>query len=258
MSGERSVRTPAIILRRRDRGEADRVLTILTPGSGKFDVVAYGARKPASRKTGHVELFMLVDMLLNRRRDPGTVKQAEMIEPFLPIRDDMLLGAYASYAAELLDRFVEREDEDTAPQVFGLLRDTLARLCEQDDKRLVLRYYEMQLLNVVGFRPELNYCTATGEAVRPEHQFFSFEGGGVVSYDAGEHNPNLPSLPFHALKLMRHLQRSRDYKHVGSLSIKEALHDQVEALMLGYITYTLEQQLQSVEFIRRLRRMDKI
>ncbi|MEO0563573.1 MAG: DNA repair protein RecO, partial [Chloroflexota bacterium] len=122
-TNERAIRTPAIILRRREWREADRLLTVLTPSYGKLDVVAHGARKPAGRKTGHVELFMLVDMLLNRRRDPGVVTQAEMIEPFLPVRDDMLLGAYASYAAELTDRFTERDDTDTAPTVFRLLRD---------------------------------------------------------------------------------------------------------------------------------------
>jgi DNA repair protein RecO (recombination protein O) len=251
---DRSVRTPAIILRRQDRGEADRALTILTPQYGKFDVIAYGARKPAGRKTGHVELFMLVDMLINRRRDPGTVTQAEMIEPFLPVREDMLLGAYASYAAELLDRFTEHDDEDTAPQVFALLRDMLARLCEADDVRLALRYYEMQLLNVVGFRPELSSCVVTGEAVQPESQYFSFAEGGVVSPEGAGKNPNLPGLSYHALKLLRYLQRTPNYAQVRTLHIEDALHIEAEALLLGYITYTLERQLQSVEFIRRLRR----
>lgn len=251
---DRSIRTPAIILRRQDRGEADRALTILTPQYGKFDVVAYGTRKPAGRKTGHVELFMLVDMLINRRRDPGSVTQAEMIEPFLPVRNDMLLGAYASYAAELLDRFTERDDEDTAPQVFTLLQNVLARLCEANDVRLALRHYEIHLLNVVGFRPELNRCVVTGKAVRPEHQFFSFDGGGVVSPEGAARNTNLPSLSYHALKLLRYLQRTPDYSRVRTLTIEEPLHIEVEALLLGYITYTLERQLESVDFIRHLRR----
>lgn len=251
---DRAIRTPAIILRRQDRGEADRTLTILTPHYGKFDVVAYGARKPTGRKTGHVELLMLVDMLINRHRDPGSLTQAEMIEPFLPLREDMLLGAYASYAAELLDRFTERDDTDTAPQVFALLRDVLARLCVEADVRLALRHYELHLLNVVGFRPELSSCVVTGEAVRPEHQFFSFANGGVVSPEGAGHNASLPRLSFHALKLLRYLQRTPDYAQVRSLHIDNALHTEVEALLLGYITYTLERQLASVAFISRLRR----
>lgn len=251
---DRAVRTPAIILRRRDIAEADLLLTILTPHHGKLDVVAHGARKALSRKTGHVELFSMTDMLVNKHRAPGTVSQVELIEPFLPLRENLLLGGYASYAVELLDEFTRQGDDDTPPALFDLLRDTLARLCAAPDKRLVLRFYEMRLLDLAGFRPELGVCVYTGEPIRPENQFFSFAEGGAVSYDVGTRKPNLAGLSFHALKLMRHLQRST-WQQVAALTLKEELHREVEALMVGYVSYTLEAQLHSVEFIRRLRRL---
>jgi DNA repair protein RecO (recombination protein O) len=250
----RSIRTPAIILRRRDRGEADRIITVLTPQLGKIDLIAHGARKPAGRKTGHIELFALVDMLISRLRQPGTLSQAEMIEGFIPIRDDLTLSAYASYAVELLDRFTEQDDEDNAVQLFDLLRDTLARLAEYHDKRLALRYYELQLLDIVGYRPALHSCVICGESIQPEAQFFSVTEGGVVCHDCGTNNPNYATLSFYALKLLRHLQRS-DFGQIRPLRVEDTLHQQVEALMVAYLTYTLERQLQSVEFIRRLRRI---
>jgi DNA repair protein RecO (recombination protein O) len=73
---ERSFRTDAIILKRRDFGEADRLLTILTPRYGKLDVIAKGARKPTSSKTGHVELFTRADMLIHKGRDLDLAVQA--------------------------------------------------------------------------------------------------------------------------------------------------------------------------------------
>ena len=66
---DRVFRTPAIILKRRDFGEADRMLTVLTPAYGKLDVLAKGARKLTSTKMGHVELFARVDLLINVGRD---------------------------------------------------------------------------------------------------------------------------------------------------------------------------------------------
>jgi DNA repair protein RecO (recombination protein O) len=254
MNNNRSIRTPALVLRRRDRGEADRMVTVLTPVLGKIDLVAHGARKPTGRKTGHVELFALVDMLISRLREPGSISQVEMMEAFLPIRDDLTLSAYASYVVELLDCFTEQDDADTAPLLFDLLRDTLARLAAQPDKRLVLRYYELRLLDIVGYRPELSQCVYSGEDVLPESQFFSFAEGGVVSYEFGMNNPTLASISFHSLKVMRHMQRS-PFAQVASLKINERVHTELEALMLGFITYTLESQLKSVDFIRRLRRM---
>ena len=61
---ERLYRVQAIVLRRTDHGEADRLLTLFTSDRGKIRVNAKGARKPSSRKSGHVELFTHVDFML--------------------------------------------------------------------------------------------------------------------------------------------------------------------------------------------------
>ena len=70
---ERTLRTDAVILRRQDYGEADRLLVLLTAGHGKVRSLAKGARKPIARKAGHLELYALVDMQLWRGgRNVGT------------------------------------------------------------------------------------------------------------------------------------------------------------------------------------------
>lgn len=249
---ERSFRTQAIILKRRDFGEADRLLTVMTPERGKLTLLAKGARKPTSHKSGHVELFTRVDMLIQRGRDLDIVSQAEMQMPYLALREDLGRGAYANYTVELLDRFTGAEDDDF-PGLFQLLDDTLNRLCHDDDPRLVVRYYEMRLLDMVGFRPELNTCAVSQEPIQAEDQFFSYALGGVVSPAYAQANAGLIPVTLLTLKLLRHMQRSA-YSHVQSLSITPELHDETERLMLGYLTYLLERKLQSVDFIRRIRR----
>ncbi|MBZ0296681.1 MAG: DNA repair protein RecO [Anaerolineae bacterium] len=248
---ERSFRTPALILKRRDFGEADRLLTVLTPTHGKIDVIAKGARKPTSTKTGHVELFTRADMLIHRGRELGIAVQVEMIAPYLVLREDLQRGAYANYVAELLDRFTGSDDEDSGT-LFKLIDETLERLCYDDDPRLAVRYYEMRLLDLVGFRPELNECVFSREPIQQEDQYFSFVEGGVVRPEYAAHSVSLVSLPMVTLKLMRHMQRS-SYPQVKSLKLSQALHNDVERIMLGYITFLLEQKLQSVDFIRRIR-----
>lgn len=247
---ERSFRTPALILKRRDFGEADRLLTVITPVHGKFDVIAKGARKAISTKTGHVELFTRADMLISRGRDLDIASQAEMVEPYLPLREDLTRGAYASYVAELVDRFIAENEEDS--RVFNLLDDTFKRISFDIDPRLAVRYYEMRLLDLVGFRPELNECVMSREPILPEDQFFSFAEGGVVCPSQAHHSANLTPITMTGLKLMRHMQRSA-YSHVQSLQVSPALHAEVERILLGYITFLLERKLQSVDFIRRIR-----
>jgi DNA repair protein RecO (recombination protein O) len=248
---ERSFRTPAIILKRRDFGEADRILTILTPERGKLDVIAKGARKPTNQRTGHVELFTRADMLIHSGRDLGIVVQAEMVEPFLALREDLTRGAYASYAAELLDRFTGEADEGYA-ELFTLLDSTLLRLCNDSDPRLAVRYYEVRLLDIVGFRPELQECVISREPIEAEDQFFSCLLGGVVKPGYAHEGAALTRINMVTLKLLRHMQRSA-YNQVKSLNIAPGLHDDVERVLLGYVTAILERKLQSVDFIRRVR-----
>ena len=249
---ERAFRTPAIILKRRDFNEADRLLTILTPGHGKLDVIAKGARKPTGSRTGHVELFTRADMLIHSGRDFGIVAQAQMAAPYLRLREDLQLGAYASYAAELADRFTSSGEEDHG-RSFKLLDDTLERLCGDDDPRLTILYYEMHLLDAAGFRPELNQCLVGREPVLPEDQFFSYAEGGIVCPRHAVRGGQFVPISMETLKLIRHLQRSA-YGGVHTLKLSPALHDDAERVLVGYITYLLERGLQSVDFIRLLRR----
>jgi DNA repair protein RecO (recombination protein O) len=250
---ERAFRTPALVLKRRDFGEADRLLTVITPRYGKFDVIAKGARKPTSSKTGHVELFTRVDMLVNRGRELHILSQVQLQEPYLPLREDLQRGAYAYYAAELLDRFTE-QGEDDLRDVYDLLLATFDRICAEADPRLPLRFFEMRLLDIVGFRPELTECVITHEHIQPEDQYFSYALGGAVSpLGAVQSAAGLISVSMTTLKILRHLQRS-PYEHVTSLRLADGLHADVERVMHGYLAHLLERRLQSVDFIRRIRR----
>jgi len=175
-----------------------------------------------------------------------------MKEAYQPLRENLERGAYAGYVVELLDRFTF-EGEEHLQGIFDLLDATLGRLCHDDDPRLAVRYFELRLLDEVGFRPELEECIITREDIAPEDQFFSFEGGGVVSTHGSNNATNLASLPLNTLKVLRHMQRS-PYEQVQSLQIEDSLHTDLERLLLGYITFLLERKLQSVAFIRRIRR----
>jgi DNA repair protein RecO (recombination protein O) len=248
---ERSFRTSAIIMKRRDFGEADRLLTLLTPEHGKIEAVAKGARKLTSTKTGHVELYTRADMLIHRGRDLAIVTQAEMTAPFLPLREDLTRGAYAGYCVELLDRLTAEGDIDTR-RLYLLLDETLIRLCLDADLRLAVRFYELRLLDLVGFRPELLNCAIDHEPLLPEDQFFSNSAGGVICPRHAANAGALLPLSVDGLKLLRHLQRS-SWKQVNALRVPPAAHDDAERIMLSYVTYLIERKLQSVEFVRRVR-----
>lgn len=252
---QRQFRSQAIILSRRDFGESDRLLTLFTPERGKLRAIAKGARKPQGKLSGHVELFAQSDLVIHRGRSLAIISQAELVEPFLGLREDLRRSAYANYVAELLDRFTADEDVNQG-DLFVLLRDTLLRVANEPDPRLAARFFELRLLDLVGFRPELMACVMTRADLLPEAQFFSYEEGGVVSRGAAAQvSSALVSLEVESLKILRHLQRSAgNYDRVASLRLTARQHAHVERILLGYIAHLLESKLQSVDFIRRLRR----
>ena len=249
MSRERIYRTEAVILNRTDFGEADRLLIFFTPHRGKLRAVAKGARKPSSRKSGHLELFSHSRLMLAKGRNLDIITQAETVEPFLPLRKDLLRTTYAYYAAELTDRFVGDQDENRP--VFDLLLAVLGWLCQTDDLALAARYFELRLLALVGYQPQFFQCVNCQTEIEPLINFFHPGEGGVLCPRCGEGRSGTKPLSLNALKVLRFLQ-TRAYDTVRLLRVRPPLHAELEAIMLHYITYTLERDLKSVDFLHRL------
>jgi DNA repair protein RecO (recombination protein O) len=255
MAQQRLYQTEAIILRRADMGEADRLLTIFTPALGKLRVIAKGARKPKSRKSGHVELFMRVKLLLAKGRTMDIVSQAETVEAYLPLREDLLRSTFAHYCAELFDRFTAEQEAQS--ELYDLLAVTLERLCAASDPALVARYYEIQLLTLVGYQPRLFGCARCGRKLEPVDSdtppyAFDAELGGALCAACVDERPQAVALSLAALKVLRHAMRT-DYATFAALNLRPSLHRELEQVTQKYITYILERNLKSTEFLRTLR-----
>jgi len=168
----------------------------------------------------------------------------------LSLRDDLVLTSQASYVMELLDRFTY-EDETENSSIFRLLTDTLSRLASSLDPWLVIRYYEMRLLDHLGFRPQLFECANCGREVKAEDQFFSFSAGGVICPRCGRGLPNLHEVSVDTLKYLRHFQRS-SYADASRARPSPEVQSEAEGLMQGYFTYLLERELNTPGFLRKI------
>ena len=246
-----SIRVEAVVLRHTDYGEADRILSLYTRQLGKTRALVKGARKVTSRKAGHLEPFTHVKLQLAKGRDLLLVTQADTIEAYLPFGEDLLLMSHASYVVELLDRFTYDDGAENAP-IFRLLTDTLARLASKSDAWLTIRYYEMRLLDYLGFRPQLLECANCGRDIIAEDQFFSFSAGGVICPNCGKGLPNLTHISVEALKYLRHFQRS-SFTEASRARPSPEVQSETETLMQGYFTYLLERELNTPGFIRRVK-----
>ncbi|KAF0109239.1 MAG: DNA repair protein RecO (recombination protein O) [Anaerolineaceae bacterium] len=252
MTEPRSYRVEAVVLRHNDWGEADRILALYTRERGKLRVVAKGARRIKSRKAGHIEPFTRVTLQLARGRDLPIVTQAETVDAYLPLRDELAKTGQAAYVVELLDRFTY-EDASENHAIFRLLTETLGRITFEPDPWLAVRFYEVHLLGLLGFRPRLFECANCGEAVQAVAQFFSALAGGVLCPKCGAGLPGVWPVSMEALKFFRHFQRS-DYAGAQRARPAPEVREELEGLVQRYVTYLLERELNSPDFIKQIKR----
>jgi DNA repair protein RecO (recombination protein O) len=167
----------AIVLRRTNLGETDKIVTLLTRERGKLNAVAKGARRPSSRLAGATELFGLCHVLLACGRSLDVLTQVDVREAFASLRGNLNRIAAASYLCELADHFTEERHPNA--EVFDLLLAGLYVVSALDDMALVVAGYTLQLLAASGYAPELEACARCrkeDEAFRA----FSPALGGVV------------------------------------------------------------------------------
>lgn len=250
----RSYTVEALVLKHADWGEADRILTLFTRQQGKIRALAKSVRKIRSRRAGHLEPFTQVSLQLAKSRDMPIITQAETINAFLPLREGLTAIGHASYVVELLDRFTYEEGENLS--LFNLLVKTFTRLADASlDPRLVMRYYEVRLLDYVGYRPELVHCTACGAAIQPEDQYFSPAAGGVLCPRCGRQasGATQKALPIsqEALRYLRHFQRS-SFAEAARARPSADVYQEMEGVLQSYITYLLERGLNTPKFLREV------
>jgi DNA repair protein RecO (recombination protein O) len=267
MRQQRSYPTEGIILKHTDLGEADRILTLLTPQKGKMRVVAKGVRRPISKKTGHLELLCRSQLHVARGRNLDIVTQAQSIENFSHLRTDLWHMTCGFYLAELIERFIE--DDTVHLDVYNLLLDALRCLDtdaqqlheqraqeividttrERDRTRLLIHYFEIHLLSFVGYEPVLRTCAHCNAELRPEENGFTPTLGGALCPNCS-HLWTQP-LSMNALKVLRLLQRT-EWSHVPSFHLDARLHSEIEQAMHGLLRFHLERDLKSWSFLEML------
>ncbi len=247
MARSRLYRTPAVVIKRMDLGEADRIVTLFSRDEGKIRAVAKGVRRSTSRSAGHLEPFTLTDVLFAVGRELDVISQADTLESFRGIREDLDRTTHAYYLTELVDLLTEDRQENRL--VYDILVRGLHDLVASADARMVIILFHLDLLEAVGYRPELRECVACRAAIEPERNHFSALLGGVVCPACGPTEPTARVIGTPALKLMRFLQTSG-----GERAVNAPPHvcREAEALLRDYAEHIIERRLRTPALIARV------
>ena len=250
MSKPRNYQTEAIIIKKTKLGEADRILTLYTPHLGKIQAVAKGVRRPRSKMSGHLEMLTHSLVSLARGRNLDTVTGTRTINSFLPLKSDLWLASCGLYCTELINQFTADHVENYP--LFQLLLETMEHLCRAEDDELVLRYFELHLLDEVGYPPQLQQCVSCRRPLQPTTNSFCSSAGGMLCPNCSQSQFLTRPVSVDGQKVLRWLQKS-DSNTVSNKKINQGLSHEIEGVMRGYIKYLLEREVKSAIWLDTLR-----
>jgi DNA repair protein RecO (recombination protein O) len=251
VSRPRTITTDAIVLSRFDLGEADRVLTLITPHDGKLKAIAKGVRRPTSRLGGSVEPFAELRLVLAHGRTFDVVTSVSVSHAWLRLRDSLESAATAWYLAELADRSLE--ERHPAEPLYLLLRRAYELLDAGMAAGRVARWYEMHLTDELGQRPEVDRCVECDRMLEATDTFRWVPPlGGVLC----QRDPGPPAertgLSLDALKVLKAYQRL-DAEALAGLRIPAPVEREVEAVMRDFVRIALERDARSLPFLDEVR-----
>ncbi len=251
MPAPRRYTTDAIVLSRFDLGEADRVLTLITPGGGKLKAIAKGVRRPTSRLGGSLEPFAELTIALARGRTFDVVTQVSVGHAWLNLRNSLESAATAWYIAELADRSLE--ERHAAEPLYSLLRRAYELLDTGMAPGRVARWYEMHLLDELGVRPEVDRCVECDRLLESAERFRWVPPlGGVVCERCPGPGYDRAGLSLEGLKLLKAYQRL-DIEAIAELRLGPTVEREVEAALREFVRDALERDARSLAFLDEVR-----
>ena len=251
--------TDAIVLHRRHFGETDNILTLYSPGLGRFSAIAKGARKAVSRLSGATEVLTCTRFGLASGKSLEIVTQVEVQESFSALRKDLVRLAHGLYLADLVEHSVE--DHAPNPVLYDLFYTGLLQTQILPVPELAARWFEVQLLGDLGYAPDLFLCAVCqtplpGDFARDEVFALSATlGGALCPRHAHPESPDHSGLGMGAMRLLQTLETLGPTGEAlaalppaGPKSL-----DQARLALRRSLCFRLERDLKSLEFLDSLR-----
>lgn len=242
---DRSYTVTALSLRGYPVKEADKILVLLTREHGLKRVVAKGLRKPKSKIGGRLEPFRENQVMLAKGRQMDVVAQVDSLRAFKGPQADFDQMAAGMSASEVLMAFLE--DEDPNPEAYDLYVAFLEALGPEADASLVLTAFELQLMEILGYRPELTQCLNCERELTEADEVYGLhgEGGGAICVHCqglvGGRVRRLRPLTWQVLAALQDLP----LQAVSQLPVDETTRAGCRMAMKEYMGYRAERELKA-------------
>jgi DNA repair protein RecO (recombination protein O) len=245
--GHGTYRDEAVVLRKLNYGEYDRIFTLLTREHGKVGALARGVRRPTSRLASALDLFSRVDVQLARGRSLDVVTQVVRL-PGPRLLAEPERTAHAALVAELADRVTE--DRHPMEGAYELTAAALEELAREPQPRRATAWFLTVALDFLGFAPQLDDCVSCARPLAEAPAPFSPPAGGFLCADCSP--PGMSPVPVQTLKVLR-LMASGDIDLYRRVRLADELLADVELVLEAQLEHHLDRQLRSLRFLRQMR-----
>jgi len=156
MADARIYSVHAIVLKRRNIGESDRVLTLFTKEYGKITVLAKGVRKIVSRRAPHIEIFTQATIMLHRAKTWDILTDAQTLSGYATLRKDLTKVSAAYFLCEIIDQLLPEHQEHR--DIYDFFRGALVELDTKSDLAILpfCQTKALTLLEQLGFASRLS------------------------------------------------------------------------------------------------------
>lgn len=237
----------AIVLHTYNLTESSKVVVLLTPTRGRIRAVAKGVRRTKSKFGSALEPITHIEVQINFKedRDLQNLSQASTRESFPSIRSNLSRLGLASIMCELMEQFVQENEESSRPFVLLLLSLKMLASMSKNYESLLISFY-LKLLDASGLLPELICCLDCKQIVKGR-AIFSAAKGGVLCVTCGSGAGD--KILVGSLKIMHRLFSS-DWPMLERVRISPTSAAEILHVLNAYVSYHTGRQLRSAKFLR--------
>lgn len=242
-------KSEGIVLRETEYNEADKLLTVLTKDYGRLTLKARGVRRSKSPIKSACQLLAYSEFTWQDYRGKAIITEAETVEQFRELRDDielLSLGSYFAQAAELLS-----QEDAPDPALLSLLLNSLFALGRLRKPQLLVKAaFELRAACLAGFLPDLSACAVCG-STQPDR--LNVSHGVLQCADCRTDALDGIRVPVSAgtLAAMRYLVQCED-KKLFSFSLGEDTLRELSNVTETYLVTQLEHSFYTLDFYKSL------
>lgn len=238
-----------LVLREVEYSEADKLLTVLTPDKGKMTLRARGVRRKSSPLKAACQLLAYGEFTIFDYRGKTTINEAQPIELFHELRQDielLSLGSYFAQAAEV----VSQEDSPN-PVLLSLVLNSLYALGKlKKPQALVKAAFELRLACIAGYTPDLSGCAMCGNETADRFDLSAGRLECAEHRDPASDGIRMPVSPG-VLEAMRYICLC-DGKRLFSFSLPEDAMAQLSGVTEGFLVTQTERSFYTLDFYKSL------